>query len=126
MVWRKLIPFAGLFLVQLFVSCQKEENVIIPNYLFANPNSLSLSVGRDTTLSLSGGVPPYMITGHPKANVATTDSIITTILIVHAVGLGSTSVKIGDSAVSQNIIVVPITVSTLSSIGKGDEHHNKK
>lgn len=90
--------------------CTKEEQAVIPNYLFAKPNSLSLKVGTDTTVTLSGGNPPYVLVGYPKANVARVDTLIDNRLFIHAIGQGSTSVKIGDSETSQKIAVVSIIV----------------
>ena len=92
-------------------NCTKEEQIVIPNYLFATPNSLSLKAGADTTVTLSGGKPPYVLVGYPKANIATVDTLINNKLFIHAVGQGSTSVKIGDSEATQKIAVVSIIVS---------------
>lgn len=103
-----------LLLICTAPNCTKEEQPIIPNYLFANPSSLSLKMGIDTTVTLSGGKPPYVIVGYPKANIARVDTLIDNTLHIHAVGQGSTSIKIGDSEASQNIVVVSIIVSTPS------------
>jgi len=89
---------------------QENEEPVIPNYVFATPSSLTMVEGSDTTVSLSGGIPPYTILQSPKANIASISLSDATVHIHSALSSGTDKIRIGDSAPSQNSVTVPIVV----------------
>ncbi|MBI1804696.1 MAG: hypothetical protein HY033_02525 [Ignavibacteriae bacterium] len=99
--------------VAALTGCKKDdENPVIANYIFATPSSVTMVGGRDTTVSLSGGVPPYVILQSPKANIASV-SLDSTIVHIHsALSSGTDHIRIGDSAPTQNTVTIQIVVVT--------------
>ena len=96
----------------LHLGCKKDDPpVAVANYLFATPNSVSMVAGTDTTVSLSGGVAPYVIVHEPKANVAAA-SVDGSTVTIHAIGTGGSSATVGDNATPQTTATISIVVTT--------------
>ncbi|MBI1806912.1 MAG: hypothetical protein HYR76_07670 [Ignavibacteria bacterium] len=99
------------FVTVTLVSCKKDDPpVVVANYLFATPNAVTMVAGTDTTVSLSGGVPTYIIVHEPKVNVATA-SLDGSTVTIHGNGAGGSSVTMGDNATPQNTATVSIVVT---------------
>lgn len=92
-------------------SCQKQPSAVVANFLYATPNAVTILAGSDTTVALSGGIPPYSIVLAPKSVVATA-TLDGSTLLVHGVGPMLTKVIVGDNNEPQNTASVSITVVT--------------
>jgi len=109
------------FIVQIILlmttsGCTKnDETPVVANFLFATPSSLTMVGGRDTTVTISGGVQPYVILQTPKANIATASLEGATVHIRSILSSGSSNIRIGDSAPVQSSVTVPIVVQTSTS-----------
>ncbi len=103
------IVTAGVAAVLLLSACQKQPAAPVANFLYATPNAVTMAAGSDTTVALSGGVPPYAIVQSPKSVVATA-SVYGATLLIHGVGPMLTSVVVGDNDAPQNKASVSITV----------------
>ena len=103
-------PFGYLVvIVWLLVACEgKKPEIIVPNYLGVSPYTVSLHIGQDTTVTVSGGSPPYTITRAPKSNIASA-VLDSAHVLIRAVGMGSDHVTIGD--IENRTVDVTITVS---------------
>lgn len=82
--------------------------------LTAVPPSASVGVGASQIVTISGGRPPYTISGPPTssatASLAHPESVVTTLTITGVtVASTSTSVTVDDSASSKKV-TIPITV----------------
>ncbi|MBI4546944.1 MAG: hypothetical protein HY707_03130 [Ignavibacteriae bacterium] len=101
----RLVSIISFFVA--LIGCQEDDQPDIPNYLYATPNSVTLSAGRDTTVTLSGGVPPYRITQKPSPNVAVA-TLQGSIVTIHGVGPPDTRMTVADTV--QNAAIITITV----------------
>jgi len=98
---------SGILLLILLGSCQDNQQPEVANFLYAIPNSVTLTAGSDTTVTLSGGIPPYRITQKPSPNVAYA-TLQGLIVKIHAVGPPDARMTVADTV--QNIAIVTITV----------------
>ena len=101
--------------ILMFAGCKKDQQGITgPNYLYATPGAVTVMKGRDTTTTISGGTPPYIILRHAKSPYAH-DSLSGNNLMVYGDNQGGTSVVVGDAANPQNTLEIPVTVTTTVS-----------
>lgn len=113
----KLIPLCAIVAL-LIASCKSSDSG--PSSppsgggLTATPSSVHLMPSQNALVSLSGGTRPESITSSPNSSVATA-SLIDTVLTIHAVGVGSTSVTIGDHSSPQKTASVAITIATAAA-----------
>ena len=105
---------AVVFLPAIACCNKDDESVNVANYLFVTPNSVTIQSGRDTTISIRGGVPPYYIKQKPSPAVATA-TLVGSMVTLHANSPSDDRMVIGDDAPRQNLAVVSITVTPDSS-----------
>ena len=79
--------------------------------LTASPAGLRIAPGANAAVAIGGGTRPEAITLQPNGSVATA-SLNDTTLTIHAVAVGSTSVRVGDDSSPRKTVDISITVAT--------------
>jgi len=79
--------------------------------LTATPASIRIAPGANAAVSISSGTRPEAIVLQPNGSVATA-SLNDTTLTIHAVAVGSTSVRIGDDSSPRKTVDISISVAT--------------
>lgn len=112
-----IASFYFIALTLLVGSCKEsttDSNPITPppsGDLIANPSSLRIAPAADAVSSIGAGVRPLAIVTQPTSSIATA-TLTDTVVAIHGVGVGSTSIKIGDHSTPQKTVVIAITVAT--------------
>jgi len=84
----------------------------------ATPQSTSVSAGSASSITLSGGIPPFNATIPPNTSIATVSISGNTIYVV-GLSAGTTLVTIQDSFTPAETITIPITVTGSSTLPIG-------
>lgn len=79
--------------------------------LTAVPAGIRMLPGANVAVSIRGGTRPESIIGSPNGLVASA-TMSDTVLTVHGVGVGSTSVKVGDQSTPQKTVSISISIAT--------------
>ena len=103
-----------LLLVSLSCSNSSTEPPSPPPGMTANPSSVHLLPGGNQTVSIVGSTRPDVILINTNAVVATA-TLSDTVVNIHGVTVGSTSVRIGDGSSSQKTVDISITVATAAA-----------
>lgn len=77
----------------------------------ASPGSVRILPGNNSIVSVGGGSKPDTIVTNPSPGVATA-SIADTLVTIHGVGVGSTSMRVADHSVPEKYVDIAITVAT--------------
>ncbi len=113
-----LVLLVALVTVVTIQHCSKSSNTTEPNPpppaaggLTAVPASVRIMPGNSAAVVVSGGISPDTILIPPASNIATC-SLADSIVTIHGVAVGGTSVRIGDHGSPQHSVDIGITVAT--------------
>jgi len=82
--------------------------------LVATPNSVTVVIGSNATVTINGGTTPYTIVTNPTSTVATA-TISGSTLSVTGVAVGTTSVVVKDNSSPTKTVTVGITVTATAT-----------
>ncbi|MBI3189305.1 MAG: hypothetical protein HYZ33_01525 [Ignavibacteriales bacterium] len=107
--------FLALTVALMFTVGCKDDEVTPPAVFSINVGEVTVAVGADGTITLSGGTTPYSIKTGPDTSVATA-TLSGSTLSAHAVASGFTTLTVGDGAGAEATVNINVSGAITSEL----------